>query len=196
LILKLFHRSDKDNLISIIALKDFCHNKWGKLDFDQDEEFFSNPPYENLSPDEDVKNLLLIAGDIKENVLCLDQKVKELFPKAKIELLVRSDREDVFKPYFNKMFILSSNKSNKMYYNIWIFFKVLLSNFDVVVSPSLSPFAFAVRRTFLYNSNLDTLEESNSNYLNTHKLIISSLLGELASLLVTPYIYLKSFKYK
>jgi hypothetical protein len=196
LILKLFDRSDKDNLISIIALKDFCHNKWGKLDFDQDEEFFSNPPYENLSPDEDVKNLLLIAGDIKENVLCLDQKVKELFPKAKIELLVRSDREDVFKPYFNKMFILSSNKSNKMYYNIWIFFKVLLSNFDVVVSPSLSPFAFAVRRTFLYNSNLDTLEESNSNYLNTHKLIISSLLGELASLLVTPYIYLKSFKYK
>jgi GT2 family glycosyltransferase len=192
----LLNRREKQRgrFIALDALKDFCSDNWGKYGFNEEENQVEIHT-RDIAEDKSVKDVLVVAGDIKENMLRLNGKVKEVFPRATVTLLVRNDREDVFKPYFGNIIPLDSKRLSSTFYNVWVFTKILFSGFDVVVSPTLSPFTFAVRKSYFYDLSIQMLRDSDRDFSNVHKLILSTLLGELASLLVTPLIYFKSFRY-
>ncbi len=194
----LLNRKKRENIkrrfITLDALRDFCSNRWGRYDLNE-EEYETEMPERVVAKDESVKGVLVVAGDIKESILRLNEKVKEVFPRATVTLLVRSDREDVFKPYFGNMISMDSKRLNSIFYNVWVFAKILFSGFDAVVSPTLSPFTFAVKKSYFYDLTIQMLRDSDRDFSNVHKVILSTLLGELASLLVTPLIYFKSFRY-
>ncbi len=195
-ILLLLSNRKEEAYIALDAIQDFCHNRWGK--FSRLPKLSAEPkaPSENLIANKKAKRILIIAGDTKEEVVCLREKIKKIFAESKISLLVSSDREEVFRPYFSNILVVNSKRLNSISYSIWVFLKIILSQFDVAVCLKISLFSFAIRRTYFYLSNKDALIECDNNCLHIHKPILAAVLGEIAALAIMPFVYLNSFRYK
>lgn len=191
----------QDTKIALSALRDFCNNKWGRCNFKVREYPLKKEIITLDEIPENPKKILIMAGDVKAKIMTLKGKVRTAFPDAELTVFLPEDRVDYFKDGFDKMFILDPHRSNSLLYNIQIFFKLLFSAYDICFTPVLShsscasPFSYALKKTYFYVAAKQLFTKSDISRFQVYKLVLATVIGELASLIVTPIMYFQSFKY-
>jgi len=188
------HRNKVRLMVS--ALSDFCHNRWGRCTLRVESDALKNAGVDLGSLNVEPNEILIVAADIKENVLSIKESAKEAFPKASVSLLVNDDRIDIFKTHFDKYIVFDSKSSDSLYYNLKLFIRIALSGYDLVLTPSLSPFSYAAKKCYQFVSERDSFVRTDNDLYHLHKPIIATVIGELASIIITPFIFLKSLRYK
>ncbi len=188
----------RDASLAIRALSDFCASRWGQYSGDPVEETSEKDGEADprvLLQGKTPRNILIVAGDTRPNILRLRDRIRKVFPDARLTLLVEDDRVELFKDQFNDVVLIETTKRASLLYNAVLFVRLALSGFEVVFTPNTSPYTFALRSVIAYDADADTFRLSANNLLNIYKPLAATLLGEAASVLLTPYVLIKSLKY-
>jgi len=181
-------------LVGFRGLRDFIIGTWGgKVQITNHEK-----KYETLYEfPEEAKNILILNGGSRDDIFSALNKLRESFPKSKLSLIMVEDRLDIYRDSFDDIIELDSQKKYGLLYNIVVFFKLLLKNYDIAVNPNYpSPFSFAAKRAYDFDPGNNRFVENQNNRKNIWKLIASTLLGEAVGILLLPLVYVSSLRYK
>lgn len=189
------NRQHDEARAALAALRDFCANRWGKYSAPVRPRTASPITPEEERQFRSAKKILLIAGGSREETLRLKAAVEKRFSSAGIVLLVADDRDDVYRPHFASCLLLRSQEVARIRHSGRVFWQILFSRFDLVVSIDPSPFSFAVKRSLSYRPEEDRLIPSNHGYLHLHKVVLPVLVSVVISGIVTPIVFIRSFRY-
>ena len=119
------------------------------------------------------------------------------YPDANYTLLITEDRTDFFDKGFQHLITINTTKPYSLIYLTPIFLKILFKKFDIAVSFSnTSPFSYAVAKSYGFQPKTKNFVERDSNLNNLWKLFLSTIIGELMSILLLPILWTSSLKYQ
>jgi hypothetical protein len=175
------------------SIFDFITGQWGK------KELRSIPKEEeNTScnfPKETNKVLILNGGSANEIYDALNI-LKKLFPNATYTLLMTDDRLDIFNKGFEQIVVINTKIQYRLSSLSFIFFKILSNKHDIAVNfKYTSPFSYAAKRVYSFDSSKKQFREDKNNLNNIWKLILSTALGEVIAILLLPIVYTSSLKH-
>ncbi|HWP92472.1 MAG TPA: glycosyltransferase family 2 protein [Thermodesulfobacteriota bacterium] len=181
-------------LVGFRGIWDFITGAWGgRVQITNDEKkqgsLYRLP--------EEGKNILILNGGSRDEIFSTLNKLRESFPDSKLSLIMVDDRLDIYRDSFDDIIELNSQKKYGLLYNIVVFFKLLLKNYDIAVNPNYpSPFSFAAKRAYDFDPGNNRFIENQNSRKNIWKLIVSTLLGEAVGILLLPIVYVSSLRYK
>jgi hypothetical protein len=179
--------------LGFAGIFDFIFGHWGKKELTTIPE-----AEENIScnfPKEIKRVLILNGGSVDEIYAALD-RLKKLFPLATYTLLMTDDRLGMFDKGFHHIVKVNSKRQYDLTYLLFIFLRILFVNYDIAVNFKYpSPFSYAVKRAYSFNSSKMEFRQDKSNLNNIWRLILSTFLGELIGILLWPIVYASSLKY-
>ncbi len=177
-----------------LGIYDFITDKWGNTNK-------SNPHNETKRISKPlpnrINNVLILNDGNKDEILDALNCLVKMHPHANYTLLITDDRTDFFDEGFQNIIKVNTEKSYSLIYLSRIFIKILGGNYDIAINfKHTSPFSYAVRRAYSYNHTGKEFEETNYSLKNIWKLAVSTIFGEVTSILLLPVICISSFRYE
>lgn len=180
-------------LMGAKGIGDFIVGKWGQKTLDNHPQKIYDIPSD--FPKEIEKILILNSGSREEIWVALN-KLSLVFPQADFTLLMTDDRSEIYNNGFQHIIKINSQKHSLFIYNLFMFLKILIMNYDIGVNPRYpSPFSYAIKRIYDFNPSTKEFIESKNNMKNIWKLIIAVLLGQIIGILLLPIVYTCSLKH-
>jgi len=176
------------------GILDFVVGRWGiKVNKDQPDE----AQIKSAEFPARVNNVLILNDGNREEIYDAYNYLAKAYPDANYTLLIPDDRADFFDTGFQHVIKISTNKPYSLIDLMPIFVKILFKKFDIAVSfKNTSPFSYVAAKSYSFEPNTKNFKEMDSNLKNIWKLIISTIIGELMSILLLPIIYISSFRYE
>ncbi len=182
--------------VYLLSIIDFLRNKWGKYDHQIDLTNKEKAVIRDLSV---YKRFIVTPQGDKKSILKIIQQIRQHVEEPYIALLIQSDRLSLFSGIEVDEVIPVGNK--KRFGSLNTLITLLWKRFDIAVAPpegtdrTFGSLSYAVRDilTFEEDKNLFRLDQSDGN---PWKIVISYATGELTSLIVFPFIFLGSLRYR
>jgi len=182
--------------VYLLSIIDFLRNKWGKYDHQIDLTNKEKAVIRDLSV---YKRFIVTPQGDKKSILKIIQQIRQHVEEPYIALLIQSDRLSLFSGIEVDEVIPVGNK--KRFGSLNTLITLLWKRFDIAVAPpegtdrTFGYLSYAVRDilTFEEDKNLFRLDQSDGN---PWKIVISYATGELTSLIVFPFIFLGSLRYR
>ena len=181
-------------MLSVSGVYDFAAGNWGKIPrtvkFDDTEHH--NP---GLQPD--ARNILILNDGSRDQIQGAFECLKTYYPGARFTLLITSDRKDFFKTSFENIITIDIKKPYSVFYLLSLFIGVLRKEFDISVSfTNSSPFLYATGKSYVFDSVTGEFYKTGNNLWNIWKPVLSTLSGEIMSIILLPILWASSLKYK
>lgn len=181
------------------ALNDFLFNRWGKLvyHFPESRSDDSWVDSEQILSFLRGRVLILNAGSSEEIRKVVNFLKINCMDKVEIDLVVQGDRCDIVDADgINDVIKVDFETKNSLFRNTIVFTRLLCRRYANVINPSIdktSPFAFISRKTIRIDvyKNIAKVEKRNSLAILPALVVLS----EVASLIILPFIYLRSIFY-
>ncbi|MGH7885822.1 MAG: glycosyltransferase family 2 protein, partial [Thermodesulfobacteriota bacterium] len=175
------------------AIYDFVFNNWGKCKLDVTKNIKSETT--SLS---DIKlkskKALIIFDSYNDNGLEILKSIKESVHNIEIYALIDEDRKDLYDSSFNEIISVNvERRKTSLLYNFSVFLKILRCSFDFSVGSDATPYGYATGNYYIFNNGF--FEKTDIRISSSYKVIIAAFLGELISLILTPIVFISSFKY-
>lgn len=172
---------------------DFIAGRWGKQT-------------NNIQPDESNGESTELPGRINDVLILNDGSKDEIYDalkslvkthsNANYTLLITDDRADFFDQSFKNIIKVDTTKSYSLIYLLSIFLTIIKKNYDVAINfKHTSPFSYAVKKVYSYDSSKKEFQETDNNMKNIWKPIVSTIFGEVTSILLLPIIWIRSLRY-
>jgi len=194
-VLVFFGLTGRHDLMSIgfSAIFDFIRGLWGRKYSSKAVQKESCCDLHSLKG---IKKIIFLNTGNKEEIYTALTQMKHVFPNASYDLLMFNDRADMFHDGFQKVIPLKREKQRNYFYLLSVFTGIFFSNYDLAVVPQYpSPFAFAAKMVYLFNSSEEAFNESSICRKNIWKLFLSIVLGEALSILLLPVVYIRGLFY-
>ena len=173
---------------------DFIKGKWGQniLNRRSNNITKSSSVFPKL-----VKKIIFLNGGNSEEIFKSLEQIKKIYPQAEYTLLMYDDRLDIFEDHFNKIIPINTKRQYDLLYQIIIFINILFKNYDIGINFSYpSPFSYSLKRSYIFELVPKVFTKDNNNLNNVWKLFISTIAGEILAIILTPIIFITSFKYQ
>jgi GT2 family glycosyltransferase len=176
------------------GILDFVVGRWGKKIYNGKPNDAQNKSTEFPKH---VRNVLILNDGNRDEIYSAYSYLVKAFPDANYTLLITEDRTDLFDMGFKNLITINTIKPYSLIYLTPIFLKILLKKFDIAVSfKNTSPFSYAVAKSYSFQPNTKNFDERDSNLNNLWKLFLSTIIGELMSILLLPILWTSSIKYQ
>lgn len=144
-----------------------------------------------------VKNVLILNDGDKDEIYNAYKDLSNTYPEASFTLLITDDRTNFFEKDFQNLIKINTTKPYSVLYLLPMFVKILFKKFDIAVSfKNASPFSYAADKSYSFQLDTRHFNERDSNFHNVWKLVISTILGEMMSILLLPVLWASSLKYQ
>jgi len=181
------------------SLRDYLLNNWKKLS-DDSVAALNNAGLkrtEEFSIAEKPSLLILPTGNF-DKISSLIEMMKKRSPDSSITLMIQDYRKNLFENMAIDDFIIYNDKSVYIFFeHIRLFFKLLLKNFDIALTPNAdsdSPFGYLAKRYYVYSDKDSTLEFKGTRR-DLWKVIFATVTGEIAAIPLTLILLMKSLQY-
>lgn len=172
---------------------DFILGSWGKKDAPSGDRPLKSP---GALPDRAGKILILNDGSRDEIYGALNN-LKTKYPEASFTILINEDRKDYFRDDFDNLIEIDTGRPYSLIYHAGIFLDLLKKNFTLSVSfKNASPLSYATKKSYVFDSGTGNFYETGNNLWNIWKPVLSTILGEIMSLVLLPFIYVSSLQYR
>ncbi len=190
--------NQKNNMVlGFSGIYDFIAGNWGQKTINLDLSTEKTRKSKSLEETSEARQILIINFGGSYEIHEVLKRINERFKDSSISLLVKSDRKDIFKDARLELLEVNHNRNDSLIHIMGVFIRILLRRFDIAITVGYpSPFSYAVKKTYKYDTSENLLIDDLSNLKNIWKLPVSLVAGELVGILLLPIIYLKSIWYK
>lgn len=144
-----------------------------------------------------VNSILILNDGSRDEIYQALDCLKSKYPDARFTVLMNKHRSDYFGSGFDEVIEIDTGKSYSLAHLLSAFLRVLYKKFDVSVSfENSSPFLYTTAKSYVFDTGTKEFHMTDNNLWNLWKPALSTLLGEIMSLLLLPILYLTSLKYR
>lgn len=184
------------HIVQIIsfALKDFYKKRWGSflnwhktIIKNADNDVSKKRELKSLI-DRDSKVLIIASNSTYDTIIELSKNLDSI--THNITLFIQDDRVEIYRDHFKKIISFNSLKSHSLIYNIRTYMNLRSFHFEAAISPTFNPFLTVAKKKLIYSFNNEFLDVTHK--LNLFTVTLSTFIGELFALILTPLFIFKS----
>jgi len=176
------------------GLLDFTVGRWGqKRGWTDDNEPLSKPG----DLPRRANSILILNDGSRDEIYQALASLKSKYPDARFTVLINKHRSSYFSGDFDEVIEIDTGKSYSLAYLLSAFLHVVYKKFDISISfENSSPFLYTTARSYVFDSGTGNFYETGNNMRNIWKPVLSTILGEIMSLVLLPFIYASSLQYR
>lgn len=141
--------------------------------------------------------ILILHDGSRDEIYSALNNLKTKYPEAYFTILINKDRKEYFQNHFDNLIEIDTGRPYSLIYQISVFLNLLRNNFTISVSfKNATPLSYATQKSYIFDSGTGDFYETGNNIRNIWKPAMSTLLGEIMSLLLLPILYFTSLKYR
>lgn len=182
------------------SVKDFLQGRFGKAPTSPEISTIQNS--ELLPPDKlhGCNKVIVFAVGSQADITRAIGKIANLAPHASITLAVSTDRVGAYSHIQSISHFIEFNLAREgLRKGLINAMKILFANYDYGISAGTEftiPYAFFVRKNFVYEGMDDSLRSTNISIINIWKLPVATILGVLKALCFVFPVLFKASKYR
>lgn len=173
---------------------DFILGNWGKR---KGVASVVRPRNNSRTLPEEADKILILNDGSRDEIYDAFQNLKMRYPDADFTIFVNKDRESQFHKGFGNIIEVDTGKPYSLFYYISLFFTVMRKDFTISVSfRNSSPFSYATQMSYVFDAVRKEFYESGNSTRNIWKLVLSTAIAEIMSVLLLPVLWIASLRYK
>lgn len=173
---------------------DFILGSWGKK---KGPPGVDRPRKNPAALPDGADRVLILNDGSRDEIYGALHNLKTKYPHADFTIFVDKDRKDYFRDGFRNMIETDTGKPYSLFYQLSVFLKALRENFTISVGfRNASPLSYAAEKSYIFDSDRKEFYETGNNLPNIWKPVLSTILGEITSLVLLPFIYASSLQYR
>lgn len=181
-------------MLSVSGVYDFAAGNWGKI---PRAVKLDDMEHRNSGLPPNARNILILNDGSRDQIQGAFECLKAFYPDARFTLLITSDRKDFFETGFEDIITIDIEKPYSIFYLLSLFISVLRKRFDMSVAfKNSSPFLYATGKSYIFDPEDKQFYATDSALRNIWKPALSTLTGEIMSIILLPILWVSSLKYK